>query len=375
MKRLTTLFALLVAFSANATVFSVDNSNPTSQSLADAISSASSGDSIYIHGSATVYDSIVVDRQVAIFGQSHSEDPTSNGEGFTPITSISKIIFSGANASKSYISGLRADKISCTGKEAIDNITIERCMISTGIYPMGNNWLIVNSIIKSIDGTGFITLFKEDPNYAYEIRILNNFIYNASNLGLEDEINSRAYFHNNIFFGAGEKASNLQMCEFYYNIFHSSGSFDPNSFNCFFDINLTTNSSVISLPAGENPREGETNYEYSTPFIGSPSPDMTFDQFIENYSLFALNHSDSKNVASTTYSSYGSYIGVQGDHSKYFMGKSYVFPTDFVYPKLPRINNFYIENDVITPGESLKIQFEGVYYMGENSVDKSQMGR
>lgn len=210
MKNLTTLFSFLIFSSLliQAEIFTVSNNGfvPAQYTtIQNAIDAASSGDTIYISGSATAYSAMTIRKPLTIIGAGYDANflssayATSTGTvqlGYDPTN--------GTEASGSTIIGLSvSDYIyNYTGafEYGIDNITVRNCNIGSSVIQYANadnpcsEWLIEHNVAWLIGWQN-----NTDSDYIENCVIRNNIIVAS----VRNFSNGSTIIDHNIFTGSG----------------------------------------------------------------------------------------------------------------------------------------------------------------------------
>lgn len=269
MKKLL-LFALtLFVMQANATVHTVNNvtsGGAQFTTIQAAITAATMGDTIYVHGSPIIYEAFnILDKKLTIMGpgwapqknnavraivasatikNSNTSNPTKTSNG----TEIHGLVFNGRVT-------FSANSIF---ESSVSNIRIDRCEIRNGIESSGynaNNYIIENCYI-----TGSLARIDLSTSNSYSNFLFQNNIFRIDNfnngffsgfLNISNFIFNHNLFMTNSAGATGSMASNngfVKNTTFSNNIFvniNLSANFDF----CTFNSNLTFYSSVPSLTA------------------------------------------------------------------------------------------------------------------------------
>jgi hypothetical protein len=245
---LATIF--LLAFYAKAAVITVSN-NPNSPGqytdLQTAIDAAAPNDILYVHGSATDYGNVNINKPLTIIGAGAMPN-----KGLQLPTSISSINIGYNNAgtvngSGTSVTGCRistftlgAFTTSTNVTLGIANITLRRNRIFSIFNGSGanyNNFVINNNIISSISSA--VATFKLSN------AIISNNIINSIN-GITPSIGGNTLVNNNIIISS---LTNNQQCIFSNNIFY----FPPQNFATNTSNTYTKNMFFAALTeAGPN---------------------------------------------------------------------------------------------------------------------------
>jgi len=249
LSRLMLVFALLLsANKAFPTILTVSNNIAISAQYSDiptAIAAASSGDTIYIHGSNVNYGNITINKPLVLIGPGYGPtNPTGFAAqiGYLYLDTITGV----SGASGTYIAGLYINYINMTGaynSVALNNITIRRNQITGYLYigysnTQCHNWTISENLINSIS-------YSIDQSNTSNILVNNNIIsymYNAYN---------SIYVNDIIYYNPTFSVCTVSNCIFIYSATNNSSSnstFNNNLFSSAFNF---TNGSNIFSPANQ----------------------------------------------------------------------------------------------------------------------------
>ncbi|KJD36467.1 hypothetical protein PW52_04750 [Tamlana sedimentorum] len=245
----TALFAIIIVNAQN--VLTVDNSvgaNAQYSDIASALSSATAGDTIYVHPSITSYGTVSINKKITLVGFGHLHP-----EKKTQVEDI--ILADGASNSK--ITGFYVydDIYTANNSETLTNITIENNYIRDHlVFNSGavDNVIVRGNLIYNIGQGSSSTSY---DNFTNTI-ITNNIITDVIGFKNYDSITIK----NNIFLGinsadpidnAGSGNITIQNCIFYYS---TTSTYNPNSTNVVFENCLTYNrgSGNVSTLLGSN---------------------------------------------------------------------------------------------------------------------------
>lgn len=261
-------FLLFFAFSSKAAVLTVSNDiNSPGQytDVTSAISAASSGDTIYVHGTNINYGSFTVNKPLTLIGSGHR--PQNQNANVT----IADIISMAGGSDGSKVTGFKLQEVKGTAINS--NVVVARNMITSKVWAStGNitNWIVDGNIFTNT-GTN-IDLANQPTNTGWQI--INNVI-NGQVLQI---LGSYSYFYNNIFLKDGNPFhSNTANCYFYNNIFYRAVPQSHGS-NCVFEKN-------VSYQCSNNAFANGVNYENQDPmFVNFPSSGADFD-YTYNFNL------------------------------------------------------------------------------------------
>ncbi|TAL59713.1 MAG: hypothetical protein EPN85_08790 [Bacteroidetes bacterium] len=328
------IFAITCSLSlfASAKVITVNNNtNSPGQyiSLQQAIDSASAGDTIYVHGSATSYGSVNVKKRLNFFGTGHKPNKSNTlVSEIGNITLDSTITVSGASGTR--ISGFKLSVIlGYNGAGGTKNISVNRNYFTSGntkISVTGQGWVIQNNVIED--------LFVNVNNNANTI-IRNNIFYKSYILSSSQPT---LVVINNVFLGNAYSTSleNVSNALIANNIFSGPTPNGTNVSNNTFSNNITYQTSNNTIPSGTN--TGSGNLVAQNPlFTNVPT---NFFSYSYDYTLTAT--SPGKNTGTD-----GTDIGIYGGVAPF---------VDMTgTPAIPQVKNLTILNPVISVGDTLQI--------------------
>lgn len=328
--------ACFVSFCASAGVITVNNNTSAPgqySSLQMAIDSASAGDSIYVHGSATSYGNVTVKKRLTFFGTGHKPNKSNmlvSEVGNFQFDTLAGV--SGASGTK--ISGFKLSAVlGYSGTGGTKSVWVSRNYFTSGsskISVKGQGWVIENNI--------FQPAYVNVGNHANTI--VRNNIFNDSYVFTSNQ--PTVVIANNIFTGnSGSSAlvsvSNALIAN---NIFNGSNPNGSGVDNNTFSNNLTYQTANNTIPAGTN--SGSGNFVGQDPlFTNVPASNFNYSY---DYSLTA--GSPGKNAGTD-----GSDLGIYGG----------VMPMVDVTgsPAIPQIKTITILNPLISVGDSLQVIIKG----------------
>ncbi len=351
MKNLYTfVFAVLCAFTAQATIRTVSNdpTNPAQfNNVQAAINAASVGDTIYVNPSQYVYADFTINKRLVIIGGGYNSNNQFNLTTIVGYISLYRDagIF---DASGSVICGFRINNsiTGANGSLSVNNLKIFRNSIN-GIdtYPGPvSGWTIYNNLIGAINGRG----------------TSSNFL-----------------IQNNIFVGGGANSFNQSSVVIDHNLFINSGAFDNVQF-AIITNNIVTSSSgtrVMNSNVYQNTFNNNlslsTNITPNSPtnsFLGGPNTgggnmvgvdplfvnDPDFNSFNGTFNYRLQSGSPGHNAATD-----GTDLGIYGG--------TYPFPSGgapgsgydtSALPPIPQITSVNIQNSSVLPGNQLKVNVQ-----------------
>ena len=331
-KSITFIFAGCSFLLSHATVRTVNN-NPNSPgqytNLQTAVNASTSGDTIYVHGSATSYGSISIKKRLSLFGTGNK--PNKTNILVSQLVDIQLDTTNGVSgASGTSIIGFSLNSVNgYSGTGGTKNIVISRNYFTSGgtkINITGGNWRIENNIISQSS---------VNINSKNNIFILNNIFDNASLLGSNQP---NVIVSNNIFLGytsfsALNSVTNAILTN---NIFYGASANGTGVDNNIFSNNLSYQTSNDTLPYGTN--TGSGNFINQNPLFTNVS--ATNFSYSFDFSLAAA--SPGKNAGTD-----GKDLGIYGG------SKPMVDMTGS--PAIPQMKSVTILNPMIPVGDSLHV--------------------
>ncbi|MEQ9297615.1 MAG: hypothetical protein RIF33_03580 [Cyclobacteriaceae bacterium] len=202
----TTLFCVLILVgSVQAEIHLVDNRGSgdylTIQQAINDDLNVFAGDTLYIQGSAQVYDGFTCDKRLVIIGTGYrlSDNPQTSASGLFPFIDAEATFIAGSEGS--ILSSVAFNEAVGTQRPEIiaDNITIERCYLVHGITMRGDRSGIVirNNYFKDF---GIVDVVGTD-NYQNVSLIGNIFEANLSVLSTSNEDRLYSVVEHNLFLG------------------------------------------------------------------------------------------------------------------------------------------------------------------------------
>ncbi len=342
MKNLIFIICGVVSFtnSLHATVRTVSNyaSTPAQYNTVQAaINASTEGDTIYINGSPTNYGDFVIDRRLTIIGAGYDVSGTdynfNTSVGYITFDSVFNHTVAGTQLMGLEINGQISYASGDNGN--IHNITIKRCLVNSYLYVSGNNWLIINNLIR-------YPIYLNNFNNTL---ISNNILFQAY---LYNSSQSSLYVMNNLFiyYSGSYLIYSLTNANIFNNIFYACDVSAYNSINNVFNNNLSYNTANYTLPPTGN--SGTGNLQQQDPkFMDQssiPAPGQTPIAYnaLKNYNWRLQASSPAKN-AGTDETDLGIY------------GGPYPWPGFTGMPNIPVIQSFYIKNPVLQKTDQLKI--------------------
>ncbi|MEY3397829.1 MAG: hypothetical protein RL220_423 [Bacteroidota bacterium] len=340
MKHLLSVFALFLFLHSDAALWQVNNEPGAAadfSSLTDAISAASSGDTIYLYPGTNSYGNITLNKQLFILGTGHKVDYTTmtplvgaitftNGSTGTVIKGIRMWYIttpSGITSNDVLISGCEIaaqNPFSLTGDAIMNAWIIEGCVVwnqSNGMAfngPNVQNWILRNNIINLTSGSG------EFIKYATNMLVENNIlIQTGSSAG-------------NSIFGPQCTGVTFRDNIVYYTISIPLANTMGSCTSCILENNITysPNTTLANLPG--------TNQNNTDPvFVNVPSSNPEFS-YTKDFHLAAGSPAIGSGTA-------GDDIGV--------FGGIHAFRPEGWSNTMPRVGNLIPLNNSAPPGGQL----------------------
>lgn len=277
MKTLTIIFAcLLLPFTLlSQTVITVDNRLNTGAnftSLSAAVASASVGDIIQIHPSATAYGNVTISIPLTLVGLSHNPSNSKSGEKAT----VGSITFNGSSTG-SLITGLQINIISANAATNISGIKIVNNRISSFISGVNtalinDDWVIEGNILTN----AYISTGGANVNGW----MIKNNIFDQNTQWCIQNANDQTSFLNNIVISSNgnfvNACANTIVDNNIFILEGSSVNIVLNNSTIVFNNNMTRNTTgqLITLLGG-------TNYDNINPgFVNAPFG--TIDNYYNN---------------------------------------------------------------------------------------------
>lgn len=352
----TNIFLLACFSAANATIITVDNSQGSTaehETIASAISSATSGDTIYVHASVTGYGNFQINKRLVILGPGHhSVRPEKVNAKLGDVTLKN-------GASSTVIKGFEIGKIIKPSTDLVHDVVLENNYFTGGYYAIqiqaggtfsASDWVIRGNVFNPLTSCGGCSLINLDNN----TRILNWVIHNNiirsippccggtselfSGLGATTLLTNNVIVANStsiMFEKSNPKSSDATFTN---NIFviNSTGVTDiaQDCENCIFENNLTY---TTLEPLADLPGDNLNNAELS--FVNVPD----FSKWSIDDDFRLTDGSDGTEAGTD-----GTDVGVYGG--------SYVFKKHGSPQGIPVITSFKIKNPVIAAGEELILE-------------------
>jgi len=362
-KNTISVLALLLSFSAFATVHTVSNdpNNPAQYSgVQAAINAANPGDTIYVQATyvtlqngtyqnaGTNYGNITINKRIVLIGSGYNPSQdiayistlgTVTFDTVNAVVGTSATGASGSVVSGFYING-NVNMQNYTTNVYATNLTLERCLISGSVNLYYSNNTIVQQNVFTTGAPLYLgsntnlvvrnNIFNA-PIYAFYNGVIVNFILTNNNfIGYVTTPNTAAYslfpsytpsnvvITNNIFFAVDPTGAN----------------------NSTFNNNMTWVDANPTLPPGTT-NVGSGNFSNTNPtFVNYPS---TSQNYSTTYNFQLAAGSPGKNAGTD-----GTDIGVYGGIGFVASGA----------PNVPYIEHFVINNSSISVGQNLNSTIE-----------------
>ena len=259
---------VILQSNGNASVFG------GASAFTDAYDAASNGDTLYLPGLQFSVPS-AFDKSLTIFGTGYHPDHTEA----TGVTRLSGTININAGATGSHFEGIYFTHNISFAAAKIDNVTIKRCFITTGVTLNGLSDDLSDNITISeciITGTFNGRLTK---NLIFE----NSILFHATR-GMFINIRSNAWVHNNIIIGSSSDVNSIRMIfGLSDSLFENNIFYDAGGSRHFSDVsNNTFNNNVFSW----NPT-GDANNTWNNNFTGVNIPDIFINYTGNSFSFEA----------------------------------------------------------------------------------------
>lgn len=334
---LSMLGATTLVLSAHATVRTVNNGTITAgqyTSVQAAVDASVAGDTVYIHGSATSYGDVTLNKRIVLIGAGHKI----TGTQYNLPTTLSTIYLSQGNSTTlptgSTIKGLSFSSIQGSGGSLpVNNITIERNYIGTYIIICGNNWIAKNNFVNSV--------------YVYDFNnvIISNNIFGSS-FSVYQSNKPSVIITNNIFLN-GFYLSSISYSNFTNNIV-----IEPSALTNFSGTQNTYNKNIFIYADPLNfkifPPAGNT---------GVGNLNTTDNQFVSiiplNVNLDQARNYDWHLLAS----SLGEGYGTDGTDCGIY-GGSYPMPNMTGATSIPQMVSMDIQNSVIPVDGTINVDIK-----------------
>ncbi|GAB4325008.1 MAG: hypothetical protein Kow00127_17720 [Bacteroidales bacterium] len=354
--RLTMILVLLsaVVYAGKFTVDNTPGSGANFSSVGSAISSASSGDKLYLHPSSFTYGDFSLNKSLVFIGPVHL--PEYNGGVGAQIDIVT--LQNGSSGSK--FIGLKIETITCAVFHQVHNIEITNNYLYNtvviqgpyGDYSDGDNWLIQGNVMIQKEGCGgckFIDIRSSagvNSGWIFRNNIIQSVTSNNT-VWMFGNFNGSTIAENNIIIHRNSHPlfnSSVSGGEFRNNIFWASdASFSDLTINgseVLFDYNLTYHSSGVltALPGANNIDNTDPEFEYLTDDI----PDWNYEN------IYMLSETSPGSGAGSD----GTDMGVYGALYPFRMEG---YPQDF-----PRFRSVSVSNTIVPQGQTIQIHLNAV---------------
>lgn len=343
MRLLLLTLMLLFAGKLSAETWIVNNlpgSAADFSSLADAITAAQDGDTLFIQPSGIVYGAVTFNKQLYLLGAGHYPS-FSNGVAAT----IAGITL-GAGADGTFIKGLKLSG-SITALGVVTDVVVSGCYIST-LYCINSSavgstgWVVEGNVLINTTGGGYVISVNGN---GINMIIRNNFMMNTGSYLIMSHIHASAVIEHNIIGSGATPATSLFANTstgntLRDNIFLSNASspsnLSTNCSGCTWVNNLTYSptSSIADLPGG--------NWNNTAPeFLSGEIP------FSWNYGLdLQLEPGSPGHDSATDQGSIGLYGGAHN------------FSKEGYNVALPRIDSATLLNGTVPSGGTLYLNLQ-----------------
>lgn len=296
--------------------------------LQTALDSSASGDTIYVHGSATSYGNVTIKKQITLIGTGSNPNKANtlvSKAGYLYLDTVANI--SGASGSR--ITGFTLNAVyGYAGAGGSRNVAISRNNFlagATAILVTGSGWTFENNIL--------VPSIKANNNSNIIIR---NNVFNGAKITNSNQ--ATTLVSNNVFIGTSNATafttvSNALVAN---NIFYGSSPKGTSVDNNTFSNNITYQTSYDTIPFGTN--TGSGNFLAKDPeFTNVPAKNFSYS---DDFTLKAT--SIGKNAGTD-----GTDIGIFGG------ANPFVDMTGA--PAIPQLKSMNILNPVIPVGDSLRV--------------------
>ncbi|GIV32734.1 MAG: hypothetical protein KatS3mg031_0269 [Chitinophagales bacterium] len=201
MKKIFLLFAsVMSALWSEAAIFTVDNTPVSAaqySSISNAVTAASSGDTILVYGSGSSYGAVTVNKKLIFVGNAGVDPEVSNESP----PEVSYFYFNSANASGTVITGFNIGYIDVAA--GVSNVGIYNNYMRSNTNAMYfrsagiNNWVIEGNAMEVLPGG---RVFYDATGGVANILFKNNYVeMNSYYSELFYNLNSAYTFRNNVF--------------------------------------------------------------------------------------------------------------------------------------------------------------------------------
>jgi len=351
MKRLLSTLFVAVTTMAWATVYTVSNNadRPAQFTQVDpAIAAASAGDTIYVYGSLTTYNSFTITKRLVVIGAGYN-----NNNQFRLSTNVGDISLTSSlgSADGSIITGFDVGSI-INRNPTVNNVIVFRNRINQSILvgwfniflQLGNGWIIYNNIINNIQGGAGSATSATSQNTIIQNNIIRSiFGFSASSTLID----------HNIFIGANNLQSvwNTTITN---NIFiRSSGNIIDGqvSFNTFSN-NLSNRNTISPIAPTDSFTSNQNTASGNLVNIDPQFENVTnLDNFDYNFNYRLRSTSPARNAATN-----GTDIGIYAPPYPFPSGGApgSGFDTSAL-PPIPQVTEMTIQNATVQPGAPLNV--------------------
>ncbi|MBX2967280.1 MAG: hypothetical protein KF845_14135 [Cyclobacteriaceae bacterium] len=361
MKTIISLLLCVLAFAAQATIFTVSN-NPNRpaqyENVTDAIAAADHGDTIYVHGSQFTYPDFTINKRLVLIGAGYNSNNEFNFA--TRVNWIRVIKDAGLqDASGSVITGFFITNRLGNGvsTHSVNDVILFRNRINvislwnegTGTNGFCNNWHIYNNIIAQISGR-----WSGSGATATTLTATNTIIQNNIITGqILDFSSNTIIIDHNIFFGSNN-LDRLFYTVVTNNIFMRTtgnvmtGTVSFNTFNNNFSIlNTISPTAPTDDFASQSNTAANNIVPGSNPFTDAPSLGAYSDT--ANYRIAAASQAKDAGTDGTDLGIYGGAFPFPSGGAP---GSGY---DTSPLPPIPQVTEMNISNTTIQPGTSLNV--------------------
>lgn len=257
---------LLCQFSANATVYRVNNTGADAdfteaQAAHDGVNA---GDTLYFESSPTTYGALSITKEIHVIGNGYFLGENQDLQAQIAPATLNNVTFQ-SGSDNSTIQGMTITTVLCGSNATFDDIVIERNHITFGIYFSSsqdlNNIYILRNYIYGSNST--YNTFRTNGTGTNSFVVSNNiFVYINSFSRITMDANTTATFKNNII-----NVYNISstFCVYKNNIINSASGIPINE-----STNTVSYNTCVSSYCSSN-NNNTNNAVFSALFVGLPN--------------------------------------------------------------------------------------------------------
>lgn len=339
------LSLLLISFTAQAKIWTVDNSpgaGPDHTNLQTCINTANSGDTIIVMPSYTNYGGVILSKKVFLYSRGHSNNLLDKDKR----AAVSHVTFN-TGSNQSTVMGLLV-----TGYLLIysHNNVIRNNWVQGSSSLIGNNNLLQGNVFTNYNTLGF--------NASAENNLILNNVFNFSTSG---------GFGAGVYFIQGGNSSNLIANNFFAELMYSGGNISSGGSFMFWNSYAKIYNNIIwsnvNGRAAFNLNNGgsvfKNNLTYSANTNPAPLPGNNFNDTMPSFEggynnstlPFFSTTADFRLKAGTV----GTNAGTDSTDIGVY-GQNYPFSTEGNVPGVAIFDDFEILNPVLKKGGTLKVR-------------------